>query len=423
MGLTEVKPNTRGKELVLARARYLTDLTWTPLRDFPMHTGKVDQNMVKPAGVEMIGAPYSSNEATDKFIGENVSLETLITALENPDSVVYQKTLYGYSNASCFYGLACNGLARFALGIKQRYSTKRWDTVPGMRWVAEAGEYTVDQMELCDVLHTHCRARSHVAMITGLRVDKNGKVTQVEVSEGVRRGCKRVYYTPEEYYEKFALFALCRYEYVDEVIENDPRIEAMVKRGPSKDLPRIAVDYGNKSNYFLGDETVISCFYEGESTIEIYRNDALYESIKLLSKGKLVRRFDRGYYRVRLVETGDEVEFCVNYPIISHTVENGIVTITVDSGDPQSRISHMDFREANINPSSRQPFTAETIVCQNSEAGFYTGFYASLAKMELITEEEARTGVIVRKIPEDAGFFKVSFENRYGIWTHQMIRL
>ena len=42
-------------------------------------------------------------------------------------------------------------------------------------------------------------------------------------------------------------------------------------------------------------------------------------------------------------------------------------------------------------------------------------------KVEELSEEEKRSGVITRKIPDEGKNFKVYFENKYGIWTHRMI--
>ena len=46
-----------------------------------------------------------------------------------------------------------------------------------------------------------------------------------------------------------------------------------------------------------------------------------------------------------------------------------------------------------------------------------------LSKERELTDEEKKTGKFARKIPEDAGNFKVTFVNRYGMWTHTMIEI
>jgi hypothetical protein len=40
-----------------------------------------------------------------------------------------------------------------------------------------------------------------------------------------------------------------------------------------------------------------------------------------------------------------------------------------------------------------------------------------------LTEEEITSGIITRAIPEGETNFKVSFRNKYGIWTHTSIKI
>ncbi len=79
-------PITRGEQIAIAKARQLTDFKWTPLRDITTYTIK-DGYAVIPAGKEVSGFPYSSTEATDKFIAENVKFDTFLSTIPNPDRI------------------------------------------------------------------------------------------------------------------------------------------------------------------------------------------------------------------------------------------------------------------------------------------------------------------------------------------------
>ena len=394
--LVSTKPDSKGKAAVLARSAQLTDFKWTPLCDVPTYT-KTDGKTVLPAGVEAVGMPYSSTEPVDKFITENVSFETFLSVAANPDSALYQKDLGGKNNSWTYIGIVCNGLVRYALGIRRRYSTKCWGDIPGMHMIAECESYKVDEIELCDILHAYGNGRNHVSLITDLLRDESGQIVQVEVSEAVRPTCKRACYSVEEFYEKYKLFALWRYDFVDLAPENDPEIDALlVEHGVEKELPNISVDYGNKSNYLEGEEIVISVFHKGENEVEICRREELVERLTVVGKGRISRKLERGYYTARLVNTGESIEFCVNSPQISHTVKGGYITVQAESCDPDSKILYIDFRERGNG-------------------------VAALVKVEELSEEEKRSGVITRKIPDEGKNFKVYFENKYGIWTHRMI--
>ena len=412
--LTGTKPDSKGKEAALYRSRQLTEFRWTPVGDIPVYTKATGKTKL-PAGQPQLGMLYSSPEPTDKFIFENISFETFLSVLANPDSALYNKDLNGSNNSWAYFGLVCNGLARYAFNIRRRFSTKRWPTVPGMRKIADDGAYTAEQIELCDVLYAHGKGRSHVAMVTDILRDETGEIRQIEASEAVRPVCERKRYDLEVFFEKYALFALWRYDFVDEVPMPDPKEDLCLKQGVPG-LPVIAVDYGNKSNYRTYEDVVISAFTEGENEIQICRDGEMVETLVISGRGNVTRRFDRGYYTAKHVGTGESVEFCVAEPKIRHQVEDGKLTVWADSCDAGSKILYMDFREKNRSGVRYVMSTKDQKVC-------YTTTCAALAKLEELTEEEKETGVFTRNIPEDAANFKVYFKNKYGIWTHTMIAL
>ena len=401
--LISTKPDSAGKTAALARSAQLTEFRWTPLRDVPTYT-KAAGRTVLPAGVEVVGMPYSSTEPTDKFIAENVSFETLLSAMANPDSVLYTKDLGGRNNAWAYYGIVCNGLVRYALGIHRRYNTMRWGDIPGMRQVAPRGAYSAEEIRLCDVLHAFGEGRNHVALITDILRDEDGVIRQIEVSEAARPSCRRVCYSVEEYFEKFDLFALWRYDFIDDVPPYDDSADAMLAGFDSAAaLPAITVDNGDKSNYLYGEETVLSIFKEGQHTLEIRRNGTLIEKLEISAPCRLTRTFEAGYYTASLAKAGESTEFCVNRPDISYERSGDSVAVRADACDPDSRILYMDFRMKTSGKSD------DPLRC------------AALSRVEELSEEEISSGVITREIPDDAGNFKVYFINRYGVWTHRML--
>ena len=144
------EPKTRGEKTAIAKARQLTDFKWTPLRDIPTYTIK-DGHAVIPAGKEVTGFPYSSTEATDKFITENVKFDTFLSTIPNPDSKLYQA---GHGAVGrCNYGMVCNGFIRYVFGIPYRVNTHRWYLLDGMHMVFLKEKYTVEDLKLCDILY------------------------------------------------------------------------------------------------------------------------------------------------------------------------------------------------------------------------------------------------------------------------------
>ena len=222
----------------------------------------------------------------------------------------------------------------------------------------------------------------------------------------------------ERFYEQYKLFGLCRYNFVDEVPDPEPVQDAILKQGvPAR--PVIAVDYGNKSNYLAGEEVVISVFREGESTVELCRNGEVLERVTLTGPGKFTRTPERGYYTVRLADTGDTAQFCVNQAKISFTVHGGNITVKADPCDPDSRIVYMDFREA----SKAQRGESRQTDAFGAKVAFHDPRAASVSTVEELTDTEKQTGVFTRPIPSDARNFKVYFKNKYGVWVHPMTEL
>ena len=394
--LISTKPNSKGKEAVLFRGRQLTELRWTPLGDIPVYTKATGKTKL-PAGEEQLG--------------------TFLTAVANPDGALYTKDLNGHNNSWAYFGVVCNGFVRYALNIRRRFSTKRFLDIPGMHKMYDAGTYTAEQIQLCDVLRAFVKGLSHVALITDILRDETGKICQIEVSEGVRPVCKRAQYDLETFFEKFKQYEICRYDFVDDVPMPDEEQNQCLMQGVPG-LPAIAVDYGNKANYRTYEDVVISVFADGENEIEICRGDEVIESITITGRGKVSRRFDRGYYTARHKNIGESVEFNVTLPEISHSVTSGMLTVKADACDPESKIVHMEFREK-----CKEMFGSGSVPGGERTDVFYSNQCASLAKVEELTDAEKETGVFTRAIPEDAAHFKVYFENKYGIWTHTMIKI
>lgn len=389
-------PKNRSEEAALARARQLTDFKWTPLRDVPTYSVEEGQ-VVLPAGVEVTGFPYSSTEATDKFITENVSFEAFLSAISNPHSKIYQHGWAAFSATN--FGVVCNGFVRYAFGINRRVNTARWFALPGMRLVAQREAYKAEDIRLLDVLYAFCQGRHHVSLITDILRTEDGQVIQIEVSEAVRPSCKRACYTVEEFFEKFKLFSLCRYDKLDEVPPLDTEQDDLLWHSKlEKAVPKIAVDNGNKSNYLVGEAVLVSVNTDEADVVEMFRDGELLESHKVGKKAMFPLTPSRGYYTLKLQKAGEEVEFCVNQAEVTHSVADGRITVFADPHDPSSEIVYLDFRRAG-------------------PAG------APLVKYEELTEDEKTSGRFTRAIPDDAGNFKVYYRNRYGVWTHPVTKI
>lgn len=260
------QPKSQGAANVLKRARQFTELRWTPVEKMP-RTAQVElkENAQEPVAYypawrPQYALPYSSARIEEKFIGYNVSLETFYTALANPKSVLYTRTLLGRGQRmSSWYGMVCSVFGSWCLALPSRRVAKLWGNYPDME---EIDVQSLRDIQLCDILdNVH-----HVALITGIKRDETGNVVAVTVTESTRPFGICTEYTTEEFrhywLDKYSVF---RYRNLDQVpyepspyihLEGDPDLPVPV---PNKTL---LPDYGNRANYRLGETVELNVMEE-----------------------------------------------------------------------------------------------------------------------------------------------------------------
>ncbi len=395
--LISTLPETAAQEAVIKRARMMADFTWTPVATIP--TRKSSVLSVFEPGKEYTGIIYSSNAVNSKPIGHYTSFETYLTALANPDSVMYTKTLSSQMTADAYYGMVCNEFVRYCLGIKERYDVNNFFSIPGMKVVKEKGEYTVDEIKLCDILIYYTGpGKGHVTIVTDILKDEEGNVAKIEVSESTPPLARRISYTPEEFYKKWEKYRLGRYEYLENVpLFDEEEWKLLYESDLATRLPKVAVNFGNKANYPYGEETLISVFDEGENVVQVYKDGELLSETKTSGRARFAQIYGKGRYQVKLKDSEEYVEFCVCKPEISFTFTEDTISVKASSGDDFSKISYLEFRD---------PYNATVVAEVN------------------LTEEEKESGEFTREIiksshPHTA--FQIHFENEYGMWTHEMI--
>ena len=134
---------------------------------------------------------------------------------------------------------------------------------------------------------------------------------------------------------------------------------------------------------------------KGKDVLQVFKNGEIIEEIVVTGKAVFPRSFEKGYYELSLKNDGSIVEFAVNKAQISYSLEGNIIKVNADPCDPNSEILYLDFRKSGKD-------------------------VASLAKFEILSEEEKTTGAIERIVPRTAENFKVYFKNKYGVWVHRM---
>ncbi len=186
---------TRQQLYVQQKAEEASSIQWTPKREIPHRSG------VYEAGTTVTGLPYSSVKELGKFIGFQVSIHTFMTAVNNPYSLLYTenvletssssvwgKTYHG-TNCATYYGTVCSSFSSYALGFECDYPTTwhEWLADYPMR-IAEIYPQTAQGLQVGDIYYRRTGATSdtsanHNRLITRLKRDANGDVTEVQWTE------------------------------------------------------------------------------------------------------------------------------------------------------------------------------------------------------------------------------------------------
>ena len=245
-GYTLAVPENQGVQNAIERAYLMTDLEWTTLGSVPglQGNGKV---IYFEEGVTHRGIPYSGTTAYDCYVGLNVSIESFLTALKNPNSVLYTENLQSTNTkAATYFGTVCSKFVQYALDVPGSFNTNNVANIPGMTTIALQGKYTVDDIQLGDVV---LNVEKHTTICTGIIYDADGKVAFIEISEATYPTVRRKLWSPDEFYVKFKDYRLCRYEYID----STPTPPTVNMQSEYALMPR----FGDKYNYKQSDNAAV----------------------------------------------------------------------------------------------------------------------------------------------------------------------
>ena len=192
---------SEGVKNAVARARQLCEIKWSAKREcilnengacgflIPARSGRPHMHPKSYSGV-----PYSSSRVLDKFVGLDISPSTFLSATENPVSILYTRDISDetdpaynprITNVYFSYGVVCSSLACYAMDFPMHYSTREWGHIPELYEVAQE---SIDGIAIADTIVTFQknfgRTGGHVALITDIARDSEGRVMRVEITEG-----------------------------------------------------------------------------------------------------------------------------------------------------------------------------------------------------------------------------------------------
>ena len=322
------------------------------------------------------GMPYSSTRQEGLFVPNNVSFHTFLTALENPNSYLYNVDLgeepYGNTNGDTYYGTVCSIAAAHALNIEPNYSTHQWQFIPGMHAIPEQ---SINALKLGDTIVNKDMAGGHVVMVTGIRRNAFG-VTHVTISEACNNFCQKTEYTAEQLitgiYQDNALikqgyptseYIYCRYDSIDDVeyVRSEyVSVGDEAAKEYSFDLP-IMPRKGDQSVWVIGRETYIwnsaSTSYSTEkgvildilnageyTSIDVYKDGVAFGTYTIDSSAINLGDLEAGAYSARLTNGTEHSNPC-SWIVVNLSLDS----VAVNTYEGQKKVdisfSHSDNAE------------------------------------------------------------------------------
>ncbi len=407
------KPRSVGVENALKRTAQLVDIKWTPIKPFPrILRSEIPDSMYYygffPAWCPAHGLPYSSCRVVEKYIGWNISFETFFSALRNPNSVVYTKNLRnspGRANTNSYYGMVCSMFVSYSLQMPYRVVCKDWADVPG---VDPVDTTVLENLNLCDIV---LDPRHHVAIITDILRDEEGRVHSIEVSESTNPQAIRTYFTPEEFRNYWLEdgYSIYRYNGLDNVTYNpDPFVH--LDGDPDLPTPKIntaiMLDFGNKANYRIDDEPVeISVFETGWEAVEVTDPDGTRIEYPIPHGKQLTLHPKKpGIYSVCLKRDGDRSDS------VTWCMVNIDLTFEKDS--------HHTNEPINCRFDIAEPNDTAIYMTLNTDDYYVQGGY-------VLTSEEVSSCVATIPPIEKPGKYRVIIlaKNQFGIYSSKYTEL
>ena len=427
-------PAHKGIENGIKRAKQMTDFRWTPVKDLPavdtftgMNREREYHSFRLVPWFPQKGMVYSSVLKTQKFVGFNVSFETFVSALSDPESVLYKYDVdgQGRKNANCWYGVVCSCFVSYVLDMKERWICRTWPTVKNVTCL---GKPDVNELRLLDIV---LNVKRHIAIITDILRDENGDVQRIEVSESTLPFCRATYFTPEEvrgawYDREFQIYRKSDLEGIRYIPSPFVKVEADPERGieGDPDLEPVRInrdilpDQGNRSNYKQSQEIILDLLKESWDGVEITAEDG-EKAVYAAEEHKVTVPMDSpmhrpGFYTAKAIcrKTGETSEPCA-YAVTGLTLTAAEGDTSTDAEAPASVRSgqKLEIRFANPCPDQLDMIYIHEVTNSGERKRF------------AITEEDRRKGSVTIEFPEveSVYFVFLSADNKYGEYASEYL--
>ena len=266
----------------IKKAEQMAYVRWTPVSSISWST-------IYSKGKESKGIPYSSAKETDKFVGQEVSFYTFLTAVSNPRSVLYTDNIsqppYNGHNCSYYYGTVCSMSVNYALGINAPFASNSYQKQSFMKKISDND---IDKLEAGDVLASN----GHTIMVTEVKRHE-GLVDEIKYFENS-------HFVTEDrntFFDSWKYHKYIQYRYRDMASNKFEPIEY-----PMTSTPQICANRGDKSVYRTDETVVINILTDGFTNILLYRDDVLIDNREIFSMDQQYDGLKEGMYSACLTD-------------------------------------------------------------------------------------------------------------------------
>lgn len=358
--LYSTKSTSLGMENVRKRARQLVDLKWTSVENKMPIFRKDDRQryiILSQAGTEYNGIPYSSVYETNDYVGLNISIETFVSAVMNPNSVLYKENLISScreAKAITTYGTVCSKFAQYSLAIDEPYATQYFFNADGVHLIAKAHEYTEKDIVPCDII----LSKRHTALVTDVLKNEQGEIRKIEVSEQTINCTRRYAWPLPDFFEHFAQYDLYRYDKLDTVPYERSNFVNVFDEDYELDDRKydILTRRGDKANYFQNsnNEVHLDILTDNWKTLTVLCNnvEVLKTSVLGIKYYKYIPKAAGNYEAYLTDNNGNKSRstyFCMtDYSFSALSLEDGTVTVNYNSTTGKGVWAQLGDRGNNV---------------------------------------------------------------------------
>lgn len=259
-------PKCWGLANVLANAEQIVKLEWTPIANMPKRYDPDSGTLTAyfPANTPNVGSPYSSVRDQDKAIGMDVSIHTFMTALKDPNSVLY-KRISTVENSGCYYGTVCSGLINVAFGIGLDLTNYYLSTSDMFERVP------MQDLEVGDMIWIS----GHCALISNVEKDVYGRIAYVTVVEEWYPLPRTRKYSWSNFMTDRAGYIALRFKDIRSVQYTEiPYVQCFDETASTITYPNIQTEFGDKAVFMAGEDVNVHVINStGYTTITVTRGD------------------------------------------------------------------------------------------------------------------------------------------------------